>query len=686
MIEIPGYKIHREIDRSDYCQSYSAIQLSSGKTMLVSIFSHSANQYESFKSIFNDIEQKIANKSFGVISPVKEFIKTQNHTYIISDLLSNSCSQVYKDRSVNLQILIEKIYKIAVSLDLYHQVGFYHGGITLDNIYHDTEENLTLGLAAFNHNYNNNLNDYSFDLNHESYKAPEKEVSHSLSRDFYALGVVLYELIFKTKPFISDNKEQLDTLKQAAVITIPDKQYDNLKPLFSALLSPNSELRVSNSEQFRELCSKIDLPISSISYQIVQLENVITSAEIQDINKSNNKKIPSYTYYLAALAISSVIIFSVLKSPSEDTERVIEAPAESLIESISDDEVVAAKSSPEFIQFLSTATNDLNNGQITSSLLSVNQALKIEPNNTQALDLKQTVENELKINSLLKQAEQLVRNGKIITPASNNALNTYKKIQAMLPNGDTRAIDGLRNISKTYFSLATKQYNLKNIALAKSIINEGLTAIPSDVALKNLKATIQKDENIAKELAEKELKAKETRLAQQRNKEQKNENEKLALIERQKQREIEIAKEQQALKNFQIQREKQRQQQINALIEEAELALNDTQLTLTSINKAKDNLQSLEFLSISSEKSNQLRNKITNAYISLTRYQLSVNQFSTAINTAEQGLLNTPENPELLSLKNQITNTLAQREEEKKQAELEAKAKEETSLPIFGTF
>ncbi len=691
MIKIPGYKIHREIDSSDYCRSYSAIQLSTGKTMVVSIFSHSATEYASFKSFFNDIDTKIAKKVFGVIAPIKEFIKTQNHTYIISDLLSNSCQQVYKDKEADVESLLEQIYKIALSINLYHQVGFYHGGISLDNIFHDGDNILTLGLAAFNQNFSNFDNETENDLNKESYQAPEKEISQSKSRDYYALGVVLYELIFKQKPFIAISKVELDQLKKEAVIIIPNPNYDHLKPLFSALLNPNPEKRISSADEFKHVSLLSNIHLKNISFHIKTLGKANSEPEFLVEETINTSAIPKYAYILSSILIASIAIgFYLFSTSNKEKRKTIQVHAEQLIKKKPESStslVSADTNNSEFDSLIPAAKDALANKKKEASLMSINQALIIKPNNKKALFIKPAIEDELKINAIIQQANQQILNGNLISPKNDNAIATYNKLQDILPKGDTRAQRGIEKISNTYHRLALKQYNLKKPELAKSILNKALIALPKDKQLNQLSRLLKKDE--ANQQAR--LKQAEQKKFQERQQQEvlqvKEEAGLIATIENQKLRDIEVKRQKQTIKDFQIQKEKHRQQQLTNLFQEAQHSLANNQLSLQSIDKVVDHLHSLEFLSVSTAKSNQLRKQIDEAYLSLAEYQVSNNQYTLAKNTINKGLKINPKNQNLLVLNNTINSLESkQKTDDKKSSQTTEVKPKEKDLPIFGTF
>lgn len=685
MIEIPGYKIHREIDHSDYCHSYSAIQLKTGKTMVVSILTHSTTEYSALKSFFNDVEKKLAHKQFGVITPIKEFIKTQDYTYIISDLLSNSCQQVYKEKEVDIILIFEHIYKIALSLNLYHQVNFYHGGISLDNIYHDTDNTLTLGLAAFNQNFNKK-EDNSFDLNKESYKAPEKEISQSKTRDFYALGVVLFELIFKQKPFIANNKEQLDQLKNAGSIIIPNHEYDDLKPIFTALLEPNPIKRLSSAEEFKAIVNHLSIQLPTLSYSIKTLDSPQAPSVITSTDKQQNNKLSNYIYYLVAAGIITVVTALYFMLPNE------EIPANDYKESITQDAPsntqnnISANDSDtsDFNSLLQLTQTALESKKVASSLMAINQALKINPNDIKARRIKEGIELELKIMALIQQANQQIISGNIITPSKNNAIATYRKLQTIAPKSDTRAEQGLNKIADMYHRLALKQLNLSNTESAKSILKESMAALPKNNKLKRLLSRIQSAEaSTLKKQRDEQLRQNSVQV-KQFTAQSKQEEQRQAQIERNKQFKIDL--QNQALREFKVQKENQRKKQLTSLYKDAERSLAETPLTLNAIDNAIDDLKSLEFLSISSARSNPLRRKIDNAYVALSKDRIAIKQYQQARAIIDKGLSTNPKNRALFTLNSQLKNILAKKNlKSKKQALIKPK-KAEKELPIFGTF
>ncbi len=125
------------------------------------------------------------------------------------------------------------------------------------------------------------------------------------------------------------------------------------------------------------------------------------------------------------------------------------------------------------------------------------------------------------------------------------------------------------------------------------------------------------------------------------------------------------------------------------MYKDAQLSLNDSQLTLNSIAVAVDHLQSLEFLSFNASQNIQLRKDIDNAYLSLSEYQFSINENQQAQETIRAGLQINSKNIKLSNLLEKI-NLLQQEKDKAIAATIESKKpepiKDEPSLPIFGTF
>ena len=99
------------------------------------------------------------------------------------------------------------ITNILLSLNVLHKNGIIHRDLKPENLLFDNEGYLHLTDYGISAEINTNCNSSSGTL---GYMAPEVilKKTQDFTVDFYSLGVITYELVFKTRPFKAKNKKE----------------------------------------------------------------------------------------------------------------------------------------------------------------------------------------------------------------------------------------------------------------------------------------------------------------------------------------------------------------------------------------------------------------------------------------------------------------------------------------------
>lgn len=138
------------------------------------------------------------------------YIKNERCYYIVSEYFAGiELRKVIKGNYMDLNSIVKITRKILRALNLSYNNNLYHGSLTEDNIFVDENYNVKIydyGITQANKGVNirkdNNiafLSPYQININHTD-----------MESDFFTLGVILFDSIFKKMPFgIGKNEEDM---------------------------------------------------------------------------------------------------------------------------------------------------------------------------------------------------------------------------------------------------------------------------------------------------------------------------------------------------------------------------------------------------------------------------------------------------------------------------------------------
>jgi serine/threonine protein kinase len=133
------------------------------------------------------------------------------------------------------------------------------------------------------------------------------------------------------------------------------------------------------------------------------------------------------------------------------------------------------------------------------------QGLNLFPRQAQLLaieqDLKQKLQQQQQINTLLAAAQRQLTALQLTEPAENNAYLSYQRVLNLDPQ-HPQALHGLEQIANNYARLARAE---KETAKALDLLQKGLTVIPNHAELNKLKQNLEQQLNTAKNSEENNL-------------------------------------------------------------------------------------------------------------------------------------------------------------------------------------
>lgn len=695
-MNIPGYQIGREISSGEFCSVYNALEIETSKTVTVKFFHPQLSKNPDFCQHLKTTSQLLINKSIGNIIPVKVAKSNPEGCYLVTGYFPcTKCNQ-----PLSTEFTVEEILnfglQIADSLTRFHAMGLIHGAVSTFNLIFPSSSQVTLGLMSFQRTIKQkaSLPAIPLSIDEASYIAPEFSAGKDLDArsDFYSLGVVLFELLFKSKPFIADSLQQLLFNKIKRKFADPNIDLKKLEALFNKLLAPNPAQRIYNVNDYIkvvEQCGyKINYPSAYIkSSSTAAPQNSETKKPTSETKNKKNIIIPLVAGLLMVVALS---LFMFGNQSSDEDITKIDQPLSDTVEKQGIDkiEVIEAIShpDPDIIAPVAPAeNNDFTNqfylksqqqilqNDYSGALISINNALKVQAGNSEAIKLKKVIELEIMVRTYLSRAEKFIQLGQLTQPENDNAFEIYKQLVSQLPVGDNRGREVLDKIAHQYYLQANDLVLNKQYANAKQVISAGLTVVPDFFKLKQLDLYIRQEQSKQLKAAQNQKlqadinsqKAAQQILQQQ----QLAEENKLAALEREKALEMQQQREREKQALL-----RQKQLKIENLLNRARALLEPNQLSAQSLTNSFDIHQQLTKLTEGDSRVDNLFTQIVDSFGVLATNQKNIPDFSEALHTIDLGLELAGNNLNLLSLKSEIEQLVSEAEEK------------QNEVPFVGTF
>ncbi len=699
-MNIEGYQLGREIAVGEYCSIYNALEIDSSKTVTIKYLHSVLSTSEEFCDQFKAATEKLVNRPIGQMVLLKKAVWNEQGCFLITDYFPGGNTQTPLETGFTIGEVLNFGLQISASLTRLHQLGLVHGDISLSNIIFPNLSEVIFGLPAFQRTLETEITTSALQvpLQEAGYLAPEYEVGLQKESDFFSLGVVMFELMFKRKPFTADDHAGLQRQKIERQWQIPKAAYEKLAPLFEQLLNPSPRQRIASVEEYISAVEACSFKLDREAIRKALDNPGQPEPEPAETGKAAITKPAVKTWVLAAvlLLFISAGLFYLFTSEDADqpTSPVAEAaPATPRVgaeeQAAAADQAPVARSPEKDPRTTAQALLQLGQKQFRekkygAALMTVNKALEEDSGLKPAQQLKRQIEREFETRAALGRAQKQIAEGRILSPPGDNAVQTYRQLAAALPANDLRARNALRKLSDRYYRAADPLVLKQEFPAARRQIETGLLIDPDNDRLQKLALYLRQQETLAVERQKQKIQAEKQ--AEARKKQQLAERERQAreaqkqqLAEQEKQRRLALQKQQQQRQQaLQRQREQQQQQarqkqMVEDRLARARLLLAPQQLSLQSLSQALAVHGELTDQQIADQRIVILYQQILDGYGRLARQQQAQQQLKAALETVRRGLAIERSNPELQNIESEITAEIARAEQRK-------------SVPIIGTF
>lgn len=213
------YEIVQEIGRGYRCCLFKSKDMYDGQDVIISLIDEDVDISKTFISnlidestVINEIDSPyILNIKDVGIHELENGCKVY---YTVSDYIEgNTLEELTRYHNLNLEEIVLIFRQILSGLEVAHNYDIYHGYLRPSNIIIDEGYNVkicNLGIIKSNNRiFNNSINIISQDLR---YLSPQQIcLGYSdKSSDFFSLGIMLFELVFKKHPFgVEEEKDEM---------------------------------------------------------------------------------------------------------------------------------------------------------------------------------------------------------------------------------------------------------------------------------------------------------------------------------------------------------------------------------------------------------------------------------------------------------------------------------------------
>jgi serine/threonine-protein kinase PpkA len=309
-MQIPGYKVEREIGRGGMATVYLATQESLNRHVVLKLLNEfNASDSDDLVERFMAEGRIIASLRHPNIITIYDIGIRDKLLYISMEYVEGGDLKRRMELPMSADEALDFLGKIAGALGEAHRHGVVHRDVKPANIlFRDNETPLLTDFGiAKQVDTETNLTSTGIFLGSPNYVSPEQADGKKIDgrADIYSLGCIFYEMLSGRKPFVSDSV--IDVViqhKQAPIPRLPP-EHAALQPLLDRMMAKKREDRFSDAEALVGEVQKIQ----RARRQITQLANLdsTTSIAMRTAREGRSKKI------LGGLMLLGLVGFSTLK-------------------------------------------------------------------------------------------------------------------------------------------------------------------------------------------------------------------------------------------------------------------------------------------------------------------------------------------------------------------------------------
>ena len=478
MIDIPGYKVLKQLGRGGMATVYLALQESVDREVALKIMSPALMVDPNFGERFLREARIAAKLHHRHVVGVHDVGKHGDIHYIAMEFVAGGSAHHEDGKPDDPTYVLRVVREIATALGYAHSKGFVHRDVKPDNILmrDDGSSALTdFGIARANDSATRMTRTGAV-IGTPHYMSPEQARGRPLDgrADLYSLGCVLYEMLMGRVPYQADDPLAVGIMHITEPVPKLSRHLVPIQPLLNRMMAKTPEERFQDGGEVAEAIREIEIDIAEGQYPHLAT--------------------PDDAYRRRVFAEAS------------RTQRLPTPPP--------DNEPVRGRSEPSFgdLRDMSTVSDGAARTRITPA---VPQGKRPLPRSSQAprrlwpyfvvVTLVAALAAgyvfraqlagllpESDVVALLKRADAAVIANRLIE-GEGNARDLYDAV-LQIDSDNTQARDGIQRIGAVLITRADEARAGGNLDIARTFANEAEELLQGGQAIVELKARLQEAE------------------------------------------------------------------------------------------------------------------------------------------------------------------------------------------------
>ena len=267
MIEIPGYRILRQLGRGGMATVYLAMQESVQREVALKVMSPSLQADPDFSERFLREARIAAKLHHRHVVGIHDVGRAGEANYIAMEYLGGGpvLARGAGPRPVGFALRVTR--EIGLALHYAHAKGFVHRDVKPDNILlrEDGSAALTDFGIARAADSSTRMTRTGAVIGTPHYMSPEQARGRPIDgrADLYSLGIVLYELLVGRVPFHADDSLAVGIMHITQPIPVLPEHLAPIQPVLNRLLAKQPDERYQNGQQLADAIEQIEIAIAN---------------------------------------------------------------------------------------------------------------------------------------------------------------------------------------------------------------------------------------------------------------------------------------------------------------------------------------------------------------------------------------------------------------------------------------
>lgn len=484
-MEIPGYKIEKEIGKGGMATVYLAVQESLERSVVLKIMDKvQRTASDEMAQRFMDEGRIVASLHHPNIVTIYDIGLAGEDLYISMEYVQGGDLKKRMESHVTPKTALDIIEKIATALDSAHSHNVIHRDVKPANILfrEDGTPLLTDFGIAKQTDFDKDLTSTGIFLGSPNYVSPEQADGKGVDgrSDIYSLGCIFYEMLTGYKPYHSDSVIDIVIQhKTSAVPTLPEK-LSIYQSLLDRMMAKNLDERFANAQEMLKSIAKLQALEDTSDEELIPDFDITGHTDTNKKPEKTNKKM-SITL-IVLLVLSSIFFFGLqfveIKLKSSD-KQITKVSTNSVLPTTT---INPGKNLAQ--QTLETIQTEKVSQEETTTTES-----KVEENTATPVSKADKPPSEQVTQALAWLGKQSLDEYKLTYPPKDNAYYYYSRLLELQPD-NRAAYEGILAIADRYVILAERSFANNEIEKTKTYIEIGLQINPRNTALSSMQELV----------------------------------------------------------------------------------------------------------------------------------------------------------------------------------------------------